>query len=430
MARVALVLPATTYRAAEFLEAAGRLDIDIVVASDHGSVLDGLGGEHLVRVDLGDSQATAQRLAEVHAHLPLDAVVGVDDAGVRAAAEASAALGLPHAPPDAVAAASDKQELRERLRAGNVDQPRWRVIPSDADLDEAVAAAAEAVGLPCVVKPTRLAASRGVLRADTIRDACDAAERARAIAHAADVPATLLVEGFVPGEEVALDGLVRGGELVPLALFDKPDPLDGPVFEETYYVTPARLDETTAARVTDVAARAVATLGVDEGPVHAELRLPPDRPPVVLEVAARTIGGRCGRALTFGLGMSLEEVVLRHATGKALPALAREDAAAGALMVPIPQATDGANHGVLATFDGIERARAVPGVEEVSRSVPLGRTVRRLPEGDRYLGFVIARARTADEVEAALRRAHAELEIRVEPARDVGADEGSPACAS
>lgn len=436
MPRVALVLPATSYRAADFLDAARRLEVDVVVASERGTALDAVAGDRSVRVDLAHPASVAERLADVHARLPLDAVLGVDDAGVVAAAHASAALGLPHNAPDAVAAARDKRELRRRLDAARVAQPAWSEIPAELDTGEstgesalapAVRSELDRVGLPCVVKPTQLSASRGVLRADTPEAAVAAAHRARAVAVTAQSDPSLLVEEFAPGAEVALDGLVRGGELTPLALFDKPDPLDGPTFEETYYVTPARLPRSRVDEIVATTEEAVRALGVAEGPVHAELRLPDGAPPVVVEVAARTIGGLCGRALRFGLGMSLEEVVLRHAVGLPLPALAREDAAAGALMVPIPPATDGADVGVLVGFDGVEAARTVPGVEEVTRSVPIGRTVRRLPEGERYLGFVLARARTPDEVEAALREAHARLSIRLAP---LGSEEAEAARAT
>jgi hypothetical protein len=228
--------------------------------------------------------------------------------------------------------------------------------------------------------------------------------RVRAIA-----PGPVLVEEYVPGVEVAVEGLLRGGELELLAVFDKPDPLVGPYFEETIYVTPSRLDGATLARVGDVAARACAAIGLVEGPVHAELRIDGARV-WVIEVAARSIGGLCARALRFGAGIALEEVILRHALGMPLDGLTREHAASGVMMLPIPHA------GVLRAVDGQGAARAVPGVTGVEITVPRGRRVVPLPEGDRYLGFVFARGETPADVEGALRIAYDALEIHIDAA--------------
>ena len=211
----------------------------------------------------------------------------------------------------------------------------------------------------------------------------------------------------MPGFEVAVEGLLREGELELLAVFDKPDPLVGPYFEETIYVTPSRLDPTTLARVEDVAARACAAIGLVEGPVHAELRVDGDRV-WVIEVAARSIGGLCARALRFGAGIALEEVILRHALGMPLDGLAREPAASGVMMLPIPHA------GVLRAVDGEDAARAVPGITGLEITVPRGRRVVPVPEGDRYLGFLFARGETPADVEAALRAAHDALAIRID----------------
>jgi biotin carboxylase len=234
-----------------------------------------------------------------------------------------------------------------------------------------------------------------VIRVDNPGELTAAAARARRIASAAD----LVVEEFVPGPEVSVEGLVWEGELEVLAVFDKPDPLDGPFFEETMFVTPSRHPTRVLAAVEDVCRRGVAALGLRHGPVHAEVRIGP-RGPVLIEVAARTIGGLCGRALRFGLmGTSLEVMVLRQALGLRKKGLARERSSSGVLMLGIPA------RGTLVSLDGIEEAAAVPGVTGIERSIPLGSEVVPLPEGDRYLGFVFARADHPDEVEAALRRA-------------------------
>lgn len=381
MPRVVLVLPTSTYRAPDFLAAARGLGAEVVVASEQPQTI----GEVLV-VDLCDAAAAARTIASAG---PADAVVGVDEQGVLVAAHAAASLGLRHNPPDAVAATRDKAELRRRLTAAGLRQPK---VGPDA-------------GYPCVVKARALSGSRGVIRADDPSERDAATERVRAIAGG---DGDVLVEGYVPGAEVAVEGLLRDGALEVLAVFDKPDPLEGPYFEETIYVTPSRLDAATQDAITSTTQRAAEALGLIEGPVHAELRLPPDGEPVVLEIAARSIGGLCSRTLRFGAGISLEEVILRHALGLPLGALARTRAASGVMMIPIPRS------GTLHAVDGVDDAKAVPGVEGVEITVPRGQPVRTLPEGDRYLGFIFAAGESPAGVEAALRDAHGRLRIRID----------------
>jgi hypothetical protein len=253
-----------------------------------------------------------------------------------------------------------------------------------------------------------LSASRGVIRADDAGAARRAEARIRAILRDAgeDAAGPLLAERYVPGAEVAVEALLREGALEVLAVFDKPDPLEGPYFEETIYVTPSRLPADVLERVEESAAAAAAALGLREGPVHAELRVC-DGAVTVLELAARSIGGLCSRALRFGAGISLEEVILRHALRLPLGEHGRERAASGVMMLPI------AAGGTLRAVEGLEEARAVPGVEDVRITIPLGREVVPLPEGDRYLGFAFARASMPEQVEAALRAAHRALHVVV-----------------
>jgi biotin carboxylase len=243
-----------------------------------------------------------------------------------------------------------------------------------------------------------------VIRADTPRAAQAAADRIRAML--GDPDAELLVEQFVPGEEVAVEGLLVDGRLEVLAVFDKPDPLDGPYFEETIYVTPSRKPAVVLDEVHRLTAQAAAALGLTEGPVHAELRIAGDQI-TVLELAARSIGGLCSRSLRFGLGVSLEELILRHALGLPLDHMRREDLASGVMMLPIPHA------GVLREVRGQDEARAVPGIAGLEISIARGRPVKPLPEGDRYLGFLFAKADTPEQVEQALRDAHARLDVDV-----------------
>ncbi|MEX0657616.1 MAG: ATP-grasp domain-containing protein [Egibacteraceae bacterium] len=405
MPRVLLLLPSSTYRAGDFVAAAEVLGAEVVVASDRRQALAGLMGERALRVDLRHPEKAAETIVDAAARVPIDAVVAVDDQGVLVAALAGARLGVAHNPPAAVAATRDKAALRRALDVAGVPQPAFRVAGPDDD----VAALASAVGLPCVVKPLSLSASRGVLRADDARAATAAAARIRALlCHEDAGDQSLLVERYLPGTEVAVEGLLREGRLVVLALFDKPDPMEGPTFEETLLVTPSRLPRTTQATITATVADATAAIGLREGPVHAEVRVGPGGEVGMLEVAARSIGGLCSRTLRFGLGLSLEEVILRHALGLPLDALASAYDASGVLMLPIPRA------GTLSAVRGQDAARAVPGVVDVEITVPIGRPVQPLPEGDRYLGFVFARAASPAAVEGALRAAGDHLDVAIE----------------
>jgi biotin carboxylase len=388
--RVLLILPTATYRAPDFLAAARALGVEVIVGSEQPQAMAGSMGDRSVVVPLEDPEAAVEAVAALHGRSPLDAVVAVDDQGVLIAAKAAARLGLPHNPLDAVAATRDKAAMRGAFAVAGVPQPRFEVIDGEPTAS---------VGFPCVIKPVSLAASRGVIRADDPAAATAAAARVRAM-----VDGPLLVEEYVPGVEVAVEGLLRVGRLEVLAVFDKPDPLEGPYFEETIYVTPSRLAPELLATIERVTADAAAALGLVEGPVHAELRGDGDRV-VVIELAARSIGGLCSRALRFGAGISLEEVVLRHAFGLPLADLRREAAASGVMMIPIPGA------GTLEAVHGQDDARAVPGVVGLEITIAPGRPVQPLPEGDRYLGFIFARGSTPDAVEDALRAGHACLDI-------------------
>jgi len=289
--RIVLLLPTATYRAGAFMEAAARLGIDVVVATEHAPPLATEMEDRLVDVDFDRPEESASRIAAFADRTPLDAVIGVDDQGVLTAAHAGELLGLAHNPPDAVAATRDKIEMRSVLDAWSVPQPAFRVVTPGSD----VATLAVQVGLPCVIKPTSLSASTGVIRADTPEGAVVVAERVRDILvrHGRRADEPLLVEEFVGGAEVALEGVLRDGELRVLAVFDKPDPLVGPYFEETIYLTPSRLSSAERDAVIAVTTAGCRALGLREGPVHAELRVGGPHAGVdggvrVLEIAART----------------------------------------------------------------------------------------------------------------------------------------------
>ena len=424
--RLLLLLPTATYRTAAFVEAARRVGVDLTVASERPSTFQDANPGGLVTLDLSDpDRAAAEALAFAQEH-PLQGVVGVDDDTAVVAAAIAGTLGLRGNSVAAARVARDKHEQRTLLAAAGVPVPRFTRYGVDDDPRRLAAG----VSYPCVLKPLRLAASRGVIRADTPAEFVAAFERVKRIledagygirdarcvgADASRIPdlasRSLLVEDFIPGREYALEGLLVAGELHTLALFDKPDPLDGPYFEETIYVTPSRLPADGRRAVAVCAARAAAALGLREGPVHAELRVNASGP-WLIELAARPIGGRCSGALRFGTGgsgsgtwVSLEEIILRHALGMQIPSLEREVPASGVMMIPVPGA------GVLREVRGVDAARRVPLVEEVVITAHPGQELVPWPEGARYPGFIFARGGTPDAVEAALRAAHQRLQF-------------------
>lgn len=408
MDRVLLLLPTTTYRTQAFLDAAGALGVDLVCAAERPSTFEAHAPDHLITLDFADPAGAAETIARFADRRPIDAVVPVDDLTTVAAAAIATRLGLKTNPVAAAAAARNKHDMRRRLSRAGVPVPRFRLV-SLGDDPEAAARRAE---YPCVLKPLGLSASRGVIRADDAGAFVAAFHRIAAILRrddlsvAGEAAAALLVEEFIPGREVALEGLLMAGGLQTLALFDKPDPLDGPFFEETLYVTPSRLPADLQERISRVTLKACAALGLMEGPVHAELRVN-ERGPWVLEVAARSIGGLCSRALRFGTGMTLEELILRHALGWKIESLDRERQPAGVMMIPIPRA------GRLVAVQGKAAAEAVPGVEEVAITAHVGQDLVPLPEGWQYLGFIFARGETPEAVERALRAAHAHLAFEI-----------------
>jgi biotin carboxylase len=403
MPRVLLLMSTRTYRARAFMVAARRLGVDLVVGSEQRQALAGRMPNMTLALDFRRPDRAARKVANFARQRPFDAVVGVDDDSTLVAAHAARALGLPHNSVDSVRLTRDKYKVRRALAEAGLPSPDFKRFA----LDDDPRLAASRVAYPCVLKPVALAASRGVIRADNAAEFVRAFDRIAAMLAREGGQPYVVVERFVPGPEVALEGLLTDGELRVLAMFDKPDPLDGPFFEETIYVTPSRLPEEWLAAVADVARRAANALGLRNGPLHAELRLGPGGP-YLIDLAARSIGGLCSQALRFGTGssleaISLEEILIRHAIGELEVPPARESRAAGAMMLPIPKG------GTLMAVRGRDEALNVLGIEDVAITIPLGQPVVPLPEGDRYLGFIFARGQTPAFVEQALREAHRRL---------------------
>jgi biotin carboxylase len=403
--RLLLLVPARTYRAADFLLAAGRMGLDLVVGSDGALPL---GGRPVIPVSQADAAASADRI--IARSGPVAAVVAADTPMLGLAAVVAARMGLPHNPVQAVLATADKASQRRLWADSAVAQPAFAVVPAPA-CDDAVRRGAEAVGFPCVVKAVSLSASQGVLRADDPAAAVSAAGRIRHILAAARRPAgePLLIEEYLPGPELSIDGLLTDGGLTVTAIFDKPRTPDGPTFEETLLITPSRLAGPVLAAAVRTAGRAARALGLTHGPVHAELRVSDSGEPAMLELAARCIGGLCGRALRFPGGASLEELVLANALGRVIPAGYQPVRPSGVFMLPVPRP------GVLRAVEGRTEAAAVPGITGLTVTIPIGQHVRPLPEGDRYLGFIFAEGDTHGDVGQALAAAQERLHVVIRP---------------
>ncbi len=405
--RVLIIAPHGSYRTAAFIQAAKQQRCEVLIASQgqYSIVSDYARG---LQIDLGDHDKAVATILEVARDKPFAGIIGTDDSTTEIATRVASRLGLPHNPVEAVRLASRKDLARTRLAQQGVNIPAFRILKLNTSLAEQ----SRDVTYPCVVKPVGLSASRGVIRVDNIVELEQAVERIKNIL-ANEGPldeeqrTTLLLEQFIPGQEVAVEGMLSNGRLDILAVFDKPDPMNGPFFEETYYLTPSRFAETVQQQIQQQIAAACRAYGLVEGPVHAECRVN-DKGVWILEVAARTIGGLCGRLLRFGTGYSLEELVLAHARGEGLE-LRRQDEAAGVLMIPIPEA------GVLKRIEGLLAAQRVPLVDEVDIQIREGYELVPLPEGGSYLGFIFARGERVAEVEQALRAAYGCLKIITAP---------------
>ncbi len=415
MKRVLFLATTTGYQTRMFGEAAARLGVKLLFATDRCDQLEDPWWDGAIPVRFHESSATADAILSSAAVAPIEGILAVGDRPTVAAAYAAQLLGLPGNSPEAAKAARDKRLTRERLRAAGLLVPDVTVVSRFAAPDEI-----DIPSWPVVIKPLVLSGSRGVMRADTRAELSVAFERLRRMLDAPDVRAMrdpaaddILIESFIPGREYALEGVLEQGRLRTLALFDKPDPLDGPLFEETIYVTPSRSHAAVQKAIEEAIGAATAALGLTHGPVHGECRVN-DRGVYVLEVAARPIGGLCARALSFttasGANAGLEELLLRHAIGEPIANWRVACGASGVMMIPIPAA------GVYRRVEGIERATAVPHVWDLQITMKPDQQLVPLPEGASYLGFIFARADTPEAVERALCDSHRELAFVIDRA--------------
>lgn len=408
--RIILLIGARTYRDNAFVQAAERLGLQVIKGIDLPKELADYYHPTLPLQFRDQDNAVADLIAYGKSN-PVSTIIAVDDEATVIAARACDELDIIHNSPDAAYAAKNKFVMRQKLAAANVPGPHFRLFHTDDD----PALIGHEIDYPCVVKPTLLSASQGVIRANDPVEFVEAFNCTRAILLATGGEpgeagkGHILVEEYIDGFEVALEGIISHGRLKLLALFDKPDPLVGPYFEETIYTTPSRLPDKTQAEILETTKRACAALGLREGPIHAELRVN-DQGARVVEVAGRSIGGLCAKILRFGTEhISLEELIIRQAMGMESDLPDREERAGGVMMIPIPA------RGILTAVEGLEEARAIAGVEEIDITIALKNKVVPLPEGASYLGFIFARGDSPARVEAILREAHSRLRFAIEP---------------
>ena len=405
------------YQTRGFAKAAERLGVEVRFGTDRCHKLDDPWGDAALALHFENPREAALEIVRafsggVVGGIAMDAVLALGDRPTVTSAYAAKALGIAGNSPAAAEICRSKLRQRETLRAAGIRVPEFFSFAVSDRLANVVAR----VKFPCVVKPLLLSASQGVIRANNADEFSEAVRRIRLLMESPEIqvlrePGTdrLLVESYVAGREVAVEGLITGGRLRVLAIFDKPDPLEGPYFEETIYVTPSRLPVEMQKAIEECAGNAVRALGLTAGPVHAEFRVN-ESGPWVLEIAPRPIGGLCSRALRFGADrISLGELLLRDALGMPGGDAERENAASGVMMIPVPQS------GIFDGVEGVETAERMPGVTEIQITARLHDYVAAWPEGSSYLGFIFARADSAVEVEAALREAHARLQFRFSP---------------
>jgi biotin carboxylase len=400
------------YQTRGFAEAAEKLGIEVLFGTDRCRQLENPWGDEALPLHFERPREAAEEIMRALRGSPPDAVLALGDRATPTAAYAAQAFGIPGNSPEAVEACRNKLRQRQVLSAAGVAVPEFFDFSTAHELSHVL----RRVKFPCVVKPLTLAASQGVVRANNPQEFEQAVERIRALLASPEIqilrePALdhLLVEKYIPGREVAIEGLLDGGRLRVLAIFDKPDPLEGPYFEETIYVTPSRLPQEAQNALIDCAAQTVRALGLTTGPLHAEFRVN-EEGPWVIEAAPRPIGGLCSRALRFGAqGISLEELLVSHALGFGGSDLEREECASGVMMIPVPRS------GIFDGVEGIDEAEKFAGVEEIRMTARLRDYVAAWPEGASYLGFIFARAKSPEEVENALRAAHAKLQFKFSP---------------
>jgi hypothetical protein len=414
--RVLLFATKLGYQTRSFQTAAEKLGVELAYVTDRCGRLDDPWNDRALAVHFELPEGAAGSVLERERGQPVDGVLAVGDRPTLAAAYVARGLGLAHNHPASVEACRSKLRMREVLREAGMPVPWFRAVPLDPEPEPALLG----IHYPCVLKPVSLSASQGVVRANNREEFVAGAARLKRLLVSPEIRATrephldqMLVEGYLEGTEVAVEGLLTEGTLRVLAIFDKPDPLEGPYFEETIYVTPSRLSPAEQRAIEQSFVDSVRALGLTNGPVHGEFRL--NKSGVwPIEVAARPIGGLCARALRFVLEVGkepigLEELILRHELGLPGSYAPRETQASGVMMIPVPRS------GILEKVEGQEEAQATPGINSLEITARLHDFIAAWPEGSSYLGFLFACTNEPAAVENALRAAHRKLRFTLTP---------------
>jgi ATP-grasp domain-containing protein/L-aminoacid ligase-like protein len=404
------------YQTRSFEEAARKLGVQLVYITDRCHQLEDPWGDSAIAVHFETPEVAAYTVMDALRGQDIGGILALGDRPVISAAYAARGLGVSNNHPAAVEACRNKLRMREVFRDAGLRVPWFRNVQIDPTPEPALLG----ISYPCVVKPLSLSASQGVVRANNGQEFLAASARIRRLLDSPEIRATrelnldqMIVEGYIPGSEVAVEGLLTGGVLRVLAIFDKPDPLEGPYFEETIYVTPSRLPESVQRAIEQGTRDATRALGLSHGPIHAEFRINEDGV-WPIEVAPRPIGGLCSRALRFSSDkdtepIGLEELLLRHAMELPGCDSPREKIASGVMMIPVP------GSGILERIAGDDAARTTLGITELLITARLHDYIAAWPEGSSYLGFIFARGSVPEDVEQVLRRAHQELEFTITP---------------
>ena len=407
---VILIIPSASYRTSAFITAVKKLDLKVLVISDKSQVFSGKYPDNLIIMNFHHWKDRLDEISEWSERNGLKAVIGVDEESIVLAANISNYLNKEHNPVDSVLLTKNKYLMRIELKKAGICSPWFKRFP----VHESPKKIINEIIFPCVIKPTFLSASRGVIRVNTIKELSDGFKTLNDLLsleeirkRGGDQSDWILVEEYIPGKEVAIEGIVSEGKLKVLAVFDKPEPLVGPTFEETIFVTPSILPEKTLYSLFETAEIAVNTLGIVKGPVHIEIRINSSGN-YILECASRSIGGICSNVLEFHGGMSLEELILRSYLGRNVEKTKLTDTARGVMMMPNEKS------GILKEIRGVEDALNVKGVTDLQITLKPGENLEPLPKGDRYLGFIFAEDKDQELVIKALKNAWSKIAVVLE----------------
>ena len=406
-----LLMTTSTYRASAYIDASKKLSINLIIGTNQPDILAHLNPGSSITLDYSKNNQSLEKIIQHAEKFPIQGVLAVDEETLILGSIVANSLGLICNSVESVSATRSKYELRKILSEEGLRNPEFKLISSEENPD----LISKSISFPCVMKPTFLSGSRGVIRANNKEEFKDAYFRIKNILdepelliRGKDEGKMILVEEYIDGIEVAVEGIIVNREFVPITIFDKPEPMQGPFFEETIYVTPSRLPQSIQKKILKETKNASNAIQLSNGPIHAELRVDCNGNPWIIDIASRTIGGKCSRAIKFLDGISLENIILSHVMGEKIPNIMPISSSSGVMMIPIPQS------GILNGVKGKEEGLQIKGIEEIEITIPLGEKVVQLPEGDRYLGFIFANSEKSEDTIKILKEAHEKLKFNIE----------------